>query len=51
MDKRFAPAYADIYLAEWENTVYPLCQLKPFRFYRYLDDIWGIWKQSVEEFL
>lgn len=51
MGKRFAPAYADIYLAEWENTVYPLCPLKPFRFYRYLDDIWGIWKHSMAEFL
>jgi hypothetical protein len=49
--KRFAPAYADIYLAEWENTVYPLCPLKPFRFYRYINDIWSIWQHGPAEFL
>lgn len=43
MRKRFAPAYTDIYLAEWEATVFPLCALRPSWFYRFLNNVWGIW--------
>lgn len=31
MGKRFAPT--DIYLAEWEATMFSLCTLRPSRFY------------------
>ena len=50
MGKKFAPAYADIYMAMWEATVLPKCPLKPTHYLRYLDDIWGVWPHSREDF-
>ena len=50
MGKKFAPAYADIFMASWETAALNKCNLKPLYYYRYLDDIWGIWTYSVEEF-
>lgn len=50
MGKKFAPAYANIYMAHWEETVFPKCPLRPTQYLRYLDDIWGIWQHSQEEF-
>lgn len=50
MGKKFAPAYANIYMAHWEESVFPKCPLKPAQYLRYLDDIWGIWTHSREEF-
>ena len=50
MGKRFAPAYANIYMAEWENTVFPKCQRLPLIYLRYLDDIWGVWTHSRDAF-
>ena len=50
MGKKFAPAYANIYMAHWEEGVLPKCNPRPSQFYRYLDDIWGIWPGSEAEF-
>ena len=50
MGKKFAPAYADIFMAEWEVAALASCPKKPTTFYRYLDDIWGIWPHSREDF-
>lgn len=50
MGKRFAPAYANIFMANWEEEVFEKCQKKPFYYLRYLDDIWGIWTGSKVEF-
>lgn len=50
MGKRFAPAYANIYMAEWEETAFSKCKNLPIKYYRYLDDIWGIWTHTDEEF-
>lgn len=50
MGKRFAPAYANIFMAIWEEAVFAKCQKKPLHYYRYLDDIWGIWEGTKEEF-
>lgn len=50
MGKKFAPAYADIFMASWETAALKKCSLKPLHYYRYLDDIWGIWTHSAEEF-
>lgn len=50
MGKKFAPAYANIFMANWEEEVFKKCQKKPFHYLRYLDDIWGIWTGSREEF-
>lgn len=54
MGKRFAPAYANLFMANWEEEVLAKCPKKPLHYLRYLDDIWGIWcysKQEFEEFL
>lgn len=50
MGKKFGPAYADIFMAEWETAALEKCEKKPLHYYRYLDDIWGIWMHSEEEF-
>lgn len=50
MGKKFAPAYADIFMAAWETTALQKCPKKPLYYYRYLDDIWGIWTHSTQEF-
>ncbi|KAL2102106.1 hypothetical protein ACEWY4_001274 [Coilia grayii] len=50
MGKKFAPAYANIYMAEWEETVLAKCRLRPSHYYRFLDDIWGTWPHTETEF-
>lgn len=50
MGKRFAPAYANIFMACWEEEALAKCLKKPLHYLRYLDDIWGIWIDSMEEF-
>lgn len=50
MGKKFAPAYANIFMANWEAEVLPRCKKKPAHYLRYLDDIWGIWTGSELEF-
>lgn len=50
MGKRFAPAYANIFMATWEGEALEKCPKKPFIYLRYLDDIWGIWTGSIAEF-
>ena len=50
MGKKFAPAYANIYMAHWEETVFQKCPKLPTNYFRYLDDIWGTWTHSLEEF-
>lgn len=54
MGKRFAPSYANIYMAEWEETALALCPIKPLKYFRFLDDIWGVWidtKENFEQFI
>ncbi|TWW80191.1 hypothetical protein D4764_01G0000060 [Takifugu flavidus] len=50
MGKRFAPAYANIYMAEWEEVVFKKCKQLPLIYLRYLDDIWGIWTHLRKDF-
>ena len=50
MGKKFAPAYANIFMAEWEHTALQASLEEPLYHYRYLDDIWGIWNHQREEF-
>lgn len=50
MGKKFAPAYANIFMANWEQEVLQKCLKKPFYYLRYLDDIWGIWPFTMKEF-
>ncbi|XP_053087907.1 uncharacterized protein LOC117596799 isoform X1 [Pangasianodon hypophthalmus] len=50
MGKKFAPAYANIYMSEWEETLFPKCPHLPAVYYRYLDDIFGVWHHDREHF-
>lgn len=51
MGKRFAPAYANLFMANWEEEVLTKCPKKPLHYFRYLDDIWGVWCYSKEDFV
>ncbi|KAK2863636.1 hypothetical protein Q5P01_003169 [Channa striata] len=50
MGKRFAPAHANIFMANWEEKVLVKCSKRPLHYLRYLDDIWGVWCYSEDEF-
>lgn len=50
MGNRFVPAYANIYMAQWEETILPKCPRIPFCYLRYLDDVWGMWHHSHQDF-
>lgn len=50
MGKRFSPAYANIYMADWEESAFLECPKLPIIYLRYLDDIWGIWTHTREDF-
>ena len=50
MGKRFAPEYADIFLADWEHEVFKKCPHKPLIYLRYLDDIFIAWQHPLEDF-
>lgn len=50
MRKRFAPSYANIYMVDWEESVFLKCKSRPSHYWRYLDDIWGIWEDTEEGF-
>lgn len=42
MGKIFAPAYANIFMSEWEKVCLERAKHKPTLYYRFLNDIWGI---------
>ena len=46
----YAPNYANLFLAEWEEKALEKCVLKPSVYWRFLDDIFMIWEHSKEEF-
>ena len=50
MGKRFAPHYADIYMAYFEARNLPKCDKQPLVYLRYLDDIFMIWPHSRDSF-
>lgn len=50
MGQRYAPSYANIYMANWEQEALEKCTLKPLVYLRYLDDIFGIWTHDVSLF-
>ena len=50
MGKKFAPAYANIMMAIFEEEVLERSVKKPLAYYRFLDDIFIIWQHSLEEF-
>jgi hypothetical protein len=50
MGKKFAPGYANIFMAEFEDKALQKCTKKPAVYLRYLDDIFIIWEHSEEDF-
>lgn len=50
MGKTFTHSYANIFMACWEETALDSYPLKPYAYYRFLDDIWVIWVYSKEDF-
>lgn len=50
MGCRFAPSYANIFMCQWETEALASCSKRPLHYYRYLDDIWGVWEHTKEEF-
>lgn len=51
MGKKFAPLYANIFMAAWEESARSSFPLKPHTYFHFLDDICGIWKHSKESFI
>ena len=41
MGKKFAPSYANIFMADWEGTALATFALKPLAYFRCLDDTLG----------
>lgn len=50
MGKKFAPAYANIFMACWEEQGLQIAEQKPTLYFRFLDDIWGTWDHSLMSF-
>lgn len=50
MGKKFAPAYANIFMANWESEALKKCYQKPTMYLRYLDDIFLIWDHGEDNF-
>lgn len=46
----FGGSYASIFLGEWENKITDL-PLRPSLWIRYIDDVFGIWNHSEDDFL
>lgn len=51
MAKKFAPSYANIFMADWERTALSTAPKRPHSYFRFLDDIWGVWTHPIEDFL
>lgn len=50
MGKKFAPSYANINMAAWEAGLLQELIVKPTLYFRYLDDVFGVWSHSIETF-
>ncbi|CDQ99908.1 unnamed protein product, partial [Oncorhynchus mykiss] len=50
MGKKCLSAFANLYMCFWEETAFLKCQILPFLYLRYLDDIFGIWVSSMQDF-
>ena len=41
--------YACTYLGNWEQELYSKSKYLPSHYWRYVDDIWGIWHHGLEK--
>ena len=50
MGKKFAPNYANIFMAKWEEEALKKARKQPLVYFRFLDDIFIIWTHSEKDF-
>ena len=50
MGKKFAPAYANIFMAHFEKQALAKCSKLPECYFRFLDDIFTIWTRTLQDF-
>ena len=50
MGKKFAPNYANLFMANWEAEALKTCEKQPLVYLRFLDDIFVIWTHSEADF-
>ena len=50
MGRKFAPNYANLFMAHWEKEALAKCPLQPDCYLRFLDDIFMVWPHSEQEF-
>lgn len=50
MGIRFAPSFADIFMAKWEKEALRKCPLEPLIYFRFLDDIIIVWTHGTQKF-
>ena len=46
---KFAPRFANIFMGYLEEKFLPTCKLRPWVWWRFLDDVFMIWLHSEEE--
>ena len=54
MGKKFAPSYANIFMAHFETEAMKKCYLKPTVYFRFLDDVFCVWdhgRENLDTFL
>lgn len=49
MGRKFAPSAADIYLIEFDDKAAHGFYIKPEMYFRFLDDIFGLWPGTMEQ--
>jgi len=49
MGRKFAPSAADIYLIEFDEKAAHGFHIKPEMYFRFLDDVFGLWPGSLEQ--
>ena len=49
MGKRFAPHYANIFMANWEDEIFAKAKVHPTIYFRFFDDGFMIWERSQQE--
>ena len=50
MGRKYAPSYANIFMAYWEKEAMSKSYLQPSLYYRFLDDIYILWDHGLEQF-
>ena len=49
MSKKYAPAFANIFMHYWEQQALSSTNYTPLFWKRYIDDIFGIWRHSEDQ--